>query len=140
MRPQKLRLQIGRWILVGGASVSLDWAIFALVYIASNSILLSNTISIFLSSTFNFACHKRWTFQDNGKFSDRTRRYILNQFVNYLVSTVLIKTLSLSGVNPILLKPIVISIVAPVNFLSLKYFVFALEKVATVNHNVERKY
>jgi putative flippase GtrA len=140
MRPQKLRLQIGRWILVGGTSVSLDWAIFALVYLASNSILLSNTISIFLSSTFNFACHKRWTFQDNGKFSDRTARYILNQFVNYLVSTVLIKTLSLSGVNPILLKPIVISIVAPVNFLSLKYFVFALKKVATVNHHVERKY
>lgn len=126
-------------MLVGGTSVSFDWAIFALVYIASSSILLSNTISIFLSSTFNFACHKRWTFQDKGKFSDGTGRYIFNQFVNYLVSTVLIKTLSLSGINPILLKLIVISIVAPVNFLSLKYFVFALEKVPTVSHNVERK-
>lgn len=127
-------------MLVGGTSVSLDWAIFALVYIASTSIILSNTISIFLSSTFNFACHKKWTFQDKGKFRHRTGRYILNQFVNYFVSTIFIKILSLSGVNPILLKPIVITIVAPVNFLSLKYFVFAPKKVATVSHSVERKY
>lgn len=126
-------------MLVGGTSVSLDWTIFALVYLASNSILLSNTISIFLSSTFNFACHKRWTFQDKSNFRDKTGKYIFNQFMNYLVSTIFIKALSLSGVNPILLKPIVISIIAPANFLSLKYFVFASEKVAPRSIGIEIK-
>jgi putative flippase GtrA len=126
-------------MLVGGTSVSLDWGIFALVYLASSSILLSNTISVFLSSTFNFVCHKRWTFQDKSNFRNKTGKYVFNQFMNYFVSTILIKAFSLSGVNPVLLKPIVIAIIAPVNFLSLKYFVFASKKVAARGVYLEKK-
>ena len=113
-----------RWALVGIATTIIDYLIFISMYSAITSVLIANFLAGLFSITFNYLAHYFWSFKSQVDHSKSGIKYLLNLVIFWSAGTLLLKVLITAGIDPKLAKLIPIPFIAPLSFLSLKFFVF----------------
>ena len=113
-----------RWMLVGLFTTATDYLIFISLYGPINSVVVSNFISGFVSTSINYYTHHRWTFKSDQEHSKSGSRYLLNLIFWWVVSTLTIKALIVLEIDPKIAKLLPILVIAPINYFVLNHIVF----------------
>jgi putative flippase GtrA len=113
-----------RWALVGITTTVIDYLIFISMYSVITSVLIANFCAGLFSITFNYLAHYFWSFKSQADHSKSGIKYLLNLVIFWSVGTLLLQILIAAGIDPKLAKLIPIPFIAPLSFLSLKFFVF----------------
>jgi putative flippase GtrA len=113
-----------RWALVGISTTVVDYLIFISMYSVITSVLVANFCAGLFSITFNYLAHYFWSFNSQADHSKSGVKYLLNLVIFWSAGTLLLKGLITAGIDPRISKLIPIPFIAPLSFLSLKFFVF----------------
>ncbi len=113
-----------RWAIVGSTTTVIDYLIFISIYSVIVSVLVANFCAGLFSVTFNYLAHFFWSFKSQANHSKSGVKYLLNQVIFWSAGTLLLKALITAGIDPRIAKLIPILFIAPLSFLTLKYFVF----------------
>ena len=113
-----------RWGAVGTLTTVVDYSLFIILYGVVNSVFLANLISASISTSINYFFHHKWTFKSEQNHSKSGVRYLLSLAFWWLVSSSIIKTLILLGIDPKLAKIAPLLIIVPVNYFVLNLLVF----------------
>ena len=113
-----------RWIIVGTITFVIDYLIFIGMYSIITSVLIANFIAGLFSITFNYLAHYFWSFKSEADHGKSGSKYLINLVIFWSLGTLLLKGLITAGIDPKIAKLIPIPFIAPLSFLSLKFFVF----------------
>ena len=113
-----------RWMLVGLFTTATDYLIFISLYGPINSVVVTNFISGFVSTSINYYTHHRWTFKSEQDHSKSGSRYLLNLIFWWVVGTLSIKALIVLEIDPKIAKLLPILAIAPINYFVLNHIVF----------------
>ena len=113
-----------RWALVGVTTALIDYVIFISMYSLIISVLVANFISGLVSLSFNYSAHYFWSFKSQIDHTKAGLKYLINLITFWSISTLLLKILITSGLDPKIAKLMPIPIIAPLSFISLRFFVF----------------
>ena len=120
----KNRRSLWRWALVGVTTALIDYVIFISMYSVIISVLVANFISGLISLSFNYSAHYFWSFKSQTDHRKAGLKYLINLITFWSISTLVLKILITSGFDPKIAKLIPIPIIAPLSFITLRYFVF----------------
>jgi len=115
---------ISRWALVGVTTTTIDYILFILIYSVIISVLVANFFTGLVSLSFNYSAHYFWSFKSQTDHSTAALKYLINLITFWSISTLLLKILITSGFDPKIAKLMPIPIIAPLSFISLRFFVF----------------
>jgi putative flippase GtrA len=115
---------IWRWAIVGIITVAIDYLIFIGMYSVITSVLIANFLAGFISITFNYFAHYFWSFKSETDHGKSGIKFLINLLIFWSLGTLLLKGLITAGIDPKIAKLIPIPFIAPLSFLSLKFFVF----------------
>ena len=118
-----------RWVIVGITTAMIDYTIFILMYSVITSVLVANFCAGLFSITFNYLAHYFWSFKSEADHSKSGVKYLLNLVIFWSAGTLLLKGLITAGIDPKIAKLIPIPFIAPLSFLSLRFFVFKKKTV-----------
>ena len=113
-----------RWALVGVTTTVIDYAIFVSIYSVITSVLVANFFAGLVSIGFNYSAHYFWSFKSQTDHTKAGLKYLINLITFWSISTLLLKILITSGLDPKIAKLMPIPIIAPLSFISLRFFVF----------------
>ena len=113
-----------RWALVGVSTAVIDYIIFISLYSVITSVLVANFFAGLVSIGFNYSAHYFWSFKSQTDHTKAGLKYLINLISFWSISTLLLKILITSGLDPKIAKLMPIPIIAPLSFISLKFFVF----------------
>ena len=113
-----------RWAIVGTTTVVIDYLIFIGMYSVITSVLVANFLAGLFSITFNYLAHYFWSFKSEADHGKSGSKYLVNLIIFWSLGTLLLKGLITAGIDPKIAKLIPIPLIAPLSFLSLKFFVF----------------
>ncbi len=113
-----------RWAIVGTTTVVIDYLIFIGMYSVITSVLVANFLAGLFSITFNYLAHYFWSFKSEADHGKSGSKYLINLVIFWSFGTLLLKGLITAGIDPKIAKLIPIPFIAPLSFLSLKFFVF----------------
>ena len=113
-----------RWALVGVATAIIDYIIFISMYSVIISVLVANFFAGLVSLSFNYSAHYFWSFKSQTDHTKSALKYLINLITFWSISTLLLKILITSGFDPKIAKLMPIPIIAPLSFISLRFFVF----------------
>ena len=113
-----------RWALVGITTTVIDYFIFVAIYSVITSVLIANFSAGLFSISFNYLAHYSWSFKSEVNHGQSGAKYLINLVTFWSLSTLVLKGLITSGIDPKIAKLIPIPFIAPLSFLSLKFFVF----------------
>ena len=113
-----------RWALVGVTTTVIDYLIFISMYSVITSVLIANFCAGLFSITFNYLAHYFWSFKSQADHSKSGLKYLLNLVIFWSAGTLLLQVLITAGIDPKIAKLIPIPFIAPLSFLSLKFYVF----------------
>ena len=113
-----------RWAIVGVSTAAIDYIIFISLYSVITSVLVANFFAGLVSIGFNYSAHYFWSFKSQTDHTKAGLKYLINLITFWSISTLLLKILITSGLDPKIAKLIPIPIIAPLSFISLKFFVF----------------
>ena len=120
----KNRRSLWRWALVGVTTTVIDYTIFISMYSVISSVLIANFFAGLFSIGFNYSAHYFWSFKSQATHANVGLKYLLNLITFWSLSTLLLKVLITIGIDPKIAKLIPIPIIAPLSFISLRFFVF----------------
>ena len=115
---------IWRWALVGATTTMIDYIIFISMYSVITSVLVANFCAGLTSVGFNYTAHYFWSFKSRSDHTKAGIKYLINLITFWTISTLMLKTLISTGLDPKIAKLIPIPIIAPLSFLSLRFLVF----------------
>ena len=118
-----------RWALVGSTTAVIDYLLFISLYSVINSVFIANFCAGLFSITFNYLAHYFWSFKSEADHSKSGIKYLLNLIIFWSLGTLLLKGLITAGIDPKIAKLIPIPFIAPLSFLSLRFFVFKKKTV-----------
>ena len=113
-----------RWAIVGIITFVIDYLIFIGIYSVITSVFFANFVAGLFSITFNYLAHYFWSFKSQADHGKSGSKYFINLVIFWSLGTVLLKGLITAGIDPKIAKLIPIPFIAPLSFLSLKFFVF----------------
>lgn len=113
-----------RWLIVGVTSLVIDIFGFAFGFKITKSIFTANFIAATLSTSFNYMAHYFWTFSSRGSHIQTILKYYLNISFIWIVSSLLIKYLVINHFDALTAKILSLLIILPLNFFTLKLFVY----------------
>ena len=113
-----------RWALVGITTAVIDYLIFISMYSVITSVLIANFCAGLFSITFNYLAHYFWSFKSHTDHSKSGLKYLVNLVIFWSLGTLLLKGLITTGIDPKIAKLIPIPFIAPLSYLSLKFYVF----------------
>ena len=113
-----------RWAIVGTVTTIIDYLIFIGMYSVITSVLVANFLAGLFSITFNYLAHYFWSFKSKSDHGKSGVKFLINLLIFWGLGTLLLKGLITAGIDPKIAKLIPIPFVAPLSFLSLKFFVF----------------
>jgi putative flippase GtrA len=113
-----------RWALVGVTTAVIDYIIFISMYSLITSVLAANFFAGLVSIGFNYSAHYFWSFKSQTDHTKAGLKYLINLITFWSVSTLLLNALITAGIDPKIAKLIPIPIIAPLSFISLRFFVF----------------
>ncbi len=110
--------------MVGVTTTIIDYIMFISVYSVITSVLVANFSAGLVSIGFNYSAHYFWSFKSQTDHSKAGVKYLINLITFWSISTLLLKILITSGFDPKIAKLMPIPIIAPLSFISLRFFVF----------------
>ena len=113
-----------RWALVGITTFMIDYLIFLLIFTSNKSVFIANSFSGLVSISFNYLAHFFWSFKSESNHSKSGIKYLINLVLFWALGTSLLKFLISSGVEAKYAKLMPILLIAPLSFISLRFFVF----------------
>ena len=113
-----------RWALVGITTAIIDYTLFISMYFVMTSVLIANLFAGLVSIGFNYSAHYFWSFKSQIDHTKVGLKYLINLITFWSISTLLLKILITTGLDPKIAKLMPILIIAPLSFISLKFFVF----------------
>ena len=113
-----------RWALVGVTTTVIDYVIFISIYSVITSVLVANFFDGLVSISFNYSAHYFWSFKSQTDHTKAGLKYLINLITFWSISTLLLKILITAGLDPKIAKLMPIPIIAPLSFISLRFFVF----------------
>jgi putative flippase GtrA len=113
-----------RWSAVGITTFAIDYLIFFELFYLSNSVFLSNLISVTVATFFNYYIHHKWTFKSEQNHSSSGVKYLINLTFWWIISTSMIKTLVVFGIDPKFAKLAPLVVIVPINYFVLNKIVF----------------
>ena len=113
-----------RWALVGVTTTVIDYILFVSIYSVIISVLVANFFAGLVSLSFNYSAHYFWSFKSQTDHTKSGLKYLINLITFWSISTLLLKILITSGLDPKIAKLMPIPIIAPLSFISLRFFVF----------------
>jgi putative flippase GtrA len=113
-----------RWALVGVTTAFIDYTMFISIYSVVTSVLMANFLAGLASISFNYIAHYFWSFKSQTDHTKSGLKYLINLVTFWSLSTILLKALITVGVDPKIAKLMPIPIIAPLSFISLRFFVF----------------
>ena len=113
-----------RWALVGITTTVIDYLIFISMYSVITSVLIANFFAGLFSITFNYLAHYFWSFKSQADHSKSGFKFLINLVIFWTAGTLLLNVLITAGIDPKIAKLISIFFIAPLSFLSLKFYVF----------------
>ena len=113
-----------RWAIVGTSTVVIDYLIFIGMYSMITSVLVANFLAGLISIIFNYIAHYSWSFKSKNDHGKSGIKFLINLLIFWSLGTLLLKGLITAGIDPKIAKLIPIPFIAPLSFLSLKFFVF----------------
>ena len=113
-----------RWALVGVTTTVIDYVIFISIYSVITSVLVANFFAGLVSIGFNYSAHYFWSFKSQTDHTKAGLKYLINLITFWSISTLLLKILITAGLDPKIAKLMPILIIAPLSFISLRFFVF----------------
>jgi putative flippase GtrA len=113
-----------RWASVGIVTALIDYIIFVTMYSAVTSVLIANFCSGLLSSIFNYLAHYFWSFRSGVNHLKSGAKFFVNLIVIWSLSTLLLNFLINEGIEPKFAKLIPMLLVAPLSFISMRFFVY----------------
>jgi putative flippase GtrA len=113
-----------RWAIVGTVTTIIDYLIFVSMYSVITSVLFANFLAGLFSITFNYLAHYFWSFKSEADHGKSGSKYLINLVIFWSLGTLFLKGLITVGIDPKIAKLIPIPFIAPLSFLSLKFFVF----------------
>jgi putative flippase GtrA len=113
-----------RWALVGTITFLIDYVLFLAIYSANNSAYTANFFSGLVSIFFNYMAHYFWSFKSESDHSKSGIKYMINLILFWVFGTFLLKFLISSGIEAKYAKLMPVPIIAPLSFISLRFFVF----------------
>ena len=113
-----------RWALVGVTTAVIDYTIFISIYSVITSVLIANFFAGLVSIAFNYSAHYFWSFKSQTDHTKAGLKYLINLITFWSISTLLLKILITAGLDPKIAKLMPILIIAPLSFISLRFFVF----------------
>ena len=118
-----------RWALVGVTTTVIDYIIFISIYSVIISVLVANFIAGLVSIGFNYSAHYFWSFKSQTDHTKSGLKYLINLITFWSISTLFLKILITAGLDPKIAKLMPIPIIAPLSFISLRFFVFKKPKI-----------
>ena len=115
---------IWRWGLVGVTTATIDYMIFVLLYSVISSVLVANFCAGLVSISFNYTSHYFWSFKSRSDHTKAGLKYLINLITFWSINTLLLKALIIGGFDPKIAKLIPIPLIAPLSFISLRFFIF----------------
>jgi putative flippase GtrA len=119
---------VWRWAFVGVTTAVIDYVIFISMYSLITSVLVANFFAGLFSISFNYSAHYFWSFKSQTDHTKAGLKYLINLIAFWSISTLLLKGLISTGLDPKIAKLIPIPIIAPLSFISLRFFVFKKAK------------
>ena len=113
-----------RWSAVGITTFAIDYLIFLTLFDFSSSVFLANLISVTVATSYNYYTHHKWTFKSEQNHSRSGVKYLINLFFWWIISTSMIKTLVVFGIEPKLAKLAPLVLIVPINYFVLNKIVF----------------
>ena len=113
-----------RWAAVGIITALIDYLIFVTLYSVVTSVLMANFLSGLVSITFNYLAHYFWSFKSEVNHLKSGMKFMVNLLIIWSLSTILLKILITSGMDPKIAKLVPMLIAAPLSFLSMRFFVY----------------
>jgi len=113
-----------RWAAVGVTTTVIDYLVFITLYGPTNSIFGANLVAAVVATTFNYLTHHRWTFKSNQNHSRSGLKYLLNLSFWWIISSTIIKSLVVVGVDPRIAKLVPLIFIVPVNYFVLNRLVY----------------
>ena len=120
---------IWRWALVGATTTIIDYLIFILMYSVITTVLVANFCAGLVSVSFNYTAHYFWSFKSRSDHKKAGIKFLINLITFWSISTLMLKILINTGLDPKIAKLVPIPIIAPLSFLSLRFLVF--KKIAS---------
>ena len=102
----------------------IDYAVFMLMYSVIISVIVANFFAGLVSISFNYSAHYFWSFKSKTDHTKAGLKYLVNLITFWSISTLLLKALITYGFDPKIAKLMPIIIIAPISFISLRFFVF----------------
>ena len=101
---------IWRWALVGATTTIIDYIIFISLYSVITSVLVANFCAGLASVSFNYAAHYFWSFKSRSDHKKAGIKYLINLITFWSISTLILKILIGTGIDPKIAKliPIII--------------------------------
>ena len=118
-----------RWALVGIITAVIDYIIFVTMYSVVTSVLIANFCSGLLSIIFNYLAHYFWSFRSEVNHLKSGAKFFINLIVIWSLSTILLNILINEGIEPKFAKLIPMLFVAPLSFISMRFFVYKKKPV-----------
>ena len=113
-----------RWAFVGITTFLIDYLIFLSIFSSYGSVYIANFLSGLVSISFNYAAHYFWSFKSKSNYSKSGVKYLINLILFWSFGTFLVKSLISSGIESKYAKLMQVLIIAPLSFISLRFFVF----------------
>jgi len=113
-----------RWASVGIITAVIDYIIFVTMYSVVTSVLIANFCSGLLSIIFNYLAHYFWSFRSEVNHLKSGAKFFINLIVIWSLSTLLLNILITEGIEPKFAKLIPMLFVAPLSFISMRFFVY----------------
>jgi putative flippase GtrA len=120
----KMYKSLWRWALVGVTTTVIDYTTFIIIYSTVTSVLVANFFAGLVSISFNYSAHYFWSFKSQTDHTRAGLKYLINLITFWSINTLLLKALITVGLDPKIAKLIPIPIIAPLSFISLRFFVF----------------
>jgi putative flippase GtrA len=118
-----------RWALVGIITAVIDYIIFVTMYSVVTSVLIANFCSGLLSIIFNYLAHYFWSFRSEVNHLKSGAKFFINLIVIWSLSTILLNILINEGIEAKFAKLIPMLFVAPLSFISMRFFVYKKKPV-----------
>ena len=113
-----------RWASVGIITAVIDYIIFVTMYSVVTSVLIANFCSGLVSIIFNYLAHYFWSFRSEVNHLKSGAKFFINLIVIWSLSTLLLNILITEGIEPKFAKLIPMLFVAPLSFISMRFFVY----------------
>lgn len=119
-----------RWFLVGCTTFVIDTSLFVFFLHLTDIATISNVVSGFMATTFNYFSHYHWSFDSDRAHRQSTLFYLFFFFVFLVFGTSFLNFMIVKDVSPVYAKTGTAAIIAPVSYIVMKFITFKRESHA----------